>query len=77
MESGNIQYLGDFANRVSTYIDPIRVNFEISNRRRLMADTNLLAPLPRQNKNARVRTALEENETFLSIISSKYQKSVN
>jgi len=37
MQTVNIfQYLGDLRSRVSTYIDPIKVEFEISNRKRFL-----------------------------------------
>ena len=67
MESVNIfQYLGDLASRVSTYIDPVKVEFEISNRKRFLIKphTNFLGlgPRLRQKTIARTCKTKEDNE---------------
>ena len=64
MESVNIfQRLGDLVNRVSTYVDPIKVEFEISNRKRLLikSHTNFLGLGPRLRQKIIAKTK-EDNE---------------
>jgi hypothetical protein len=76
MESVNIfQHLGDLVSRVSTYVDPIKVEFEISNRKRLLikSHTNFLGQGPRLRQKTIARVCKPEEDNEILFVYSQFK----
>ena len=76
MESVNIfQHLGDLVSRVSTYVDPIKVEFEISNRKRFLIQphTNFLGLGPRLRQKTFTSSCKSEEDNELVFVYNQFK----